>query len=103
MRRAIALAFLLATGCDEERVAPPRAPAPAPVTATPRRFEPVWKQEALEHQHEARDVFVRDGWVYVAGGGALGKVSKVRVADGSVAWSVPAESYQPSYPVSNGR
>ena len=68
------------------------------------RFEPLWKKGDLRHQHEATGVSVRDGWVYVAGGGGLdARVSKVRVVDGKVAWSVTAGSYQPSYPVSDGR
>jgi outer membrane protein assembly factor BamB len=72
------------------------------VTTFPR-LELLWRTDNLQHQFEAQAMSVREGWVYVAGGGAEGKVSKVNVADGTIAWSIPAETYQPAYPTSNGR
>lgn len=84
---------------------PVLAPAAGDEEGTPRyRLERVWANDELEHQPAAHDVCIRDGWAYIAGGGgSRSKVSKVRLADGEIAWSIPGGSYQPSHPVSNGR
>jgi outer membrane protein assembly factor BamB len=63
-----------------------------------------WQVKNLEHQPEANEVFHRDGFVYVGGGAPEGKVAKVKMETGAVAWSYDTnQTYQPSYPVSNGR
>jgi outer membrane protein assembly factor BamB len=63
-----------------------------------------WQNKTLRHQNEANGVFMKDGFVYVGGGAPDGKVSKVKISDGKVVWSSDTnQSYQPSYPVSNGR
>lgn len=65
---------------------------------------PNWQIKTLQHQNEANDVFMKNGFLYVGGGAPNGKVSKVKISDGSVVWSFETnQSYQPSYPVSNGR
>ena len=70
----------------------------------PYHFEPLWENKDLRHEPEATGVFARGGWLYLGGGGgSKARISKIRVADGKVAWSVKGGSYQPSYPVSDGR
>ena len=74
---------------------------PAPLV----RLAPLWSRGELQHESVALGLFARDGWVYVAGGhdeSGRGRASKVRIEDGTVAWSVKVETYQPSFPVSNG-
>lgn len=63
-----------------------------------------WENKALKHQSEAKDVFLRNGFLYLGGDAPRGKISKVDVSNGRVVWSVETrQSYQPSYPVSNSR
>jgi outer membrane protein assembly factor BamB len=63
-----------------------------------------WQVKDLQHQSEANEVFDRNGFIYIGGGAPKGKVAKVKMETGAVAWSYDTnQTYQPSYPVSNGR
>src|ERR1051325_7817536 len=58
----------------------------------------------LRHQYEARDCFATGGFLYVGTGGPEPRIAKLRLADGKPEWSqASAGTYQPSFPVSNGK
>lgn len=74
-----------------------------PLPGTPQ-ITAQWSMEELSHEPEARALFQHNGYVYIGMDGPEGRIAKVRVADGRTAWSIPThQSYQPSYPVSNGK
>ena len=92
---------IAATGAEVSRKLLPKPPE---TDKSHAKLSPVWEVKQLQHQFEATDVFTRNGFLYIGGGSPNGVVAKVKVSDGSVAWSVHTQqSYQPSYPVSNGR
>lgn len=102
----LALGLLLSSlsGCGSDRQGNAPAPAKPPGQAGSYALEPVWEQKLLAHQFEAYAVFTREGFIYVGSGGPEGQVSKVDMATGKTAWShKTGQSYQPSFPVSNGR
>src|SRR5262245_19149322 len=77
-----------------------------PSTSPRARFERLWSRDDVEHDPSALGLCDRDGWVYVSGGHderGRHRIAKVKASDGSVAWAVTGESYQPSFPVSDGR
>jgi outer membrane protein assembly factor BamB len=62
-----------------------------------------WSLTSVSHQPEAKGMYCSDEYAYVGSGGPSGVIEKVRLKDGSVIWSQKTETYQPSYPVSNGK
>lgn len=65
-------------------------------------LKPLWENKDIHHQIEAKGVFYTDQYIYTGQGGPEGRISKVNINNGSVIWSYKNQSYQPSYPVSNG-
>lgn len=84
----------------------PTSPQPASAQSVPRApsLELKWQKD-LSHQFEAGDCFVRDGHLYVGSGKVPARIIKLRLTDGQALWTHEVEnaSYQPSYPVSNGK
>ena len=84
----------------------PTPPQPASAQSVPRApsLELKWQKD-LSHQFEAGDCFVRDGHLYVGSGKVPARIIKLRLTDGHALWTHEVEnaSYQPSYPVSNGK
>lgn len=81
--------------------------APPSLSAGPGTvaLKQVWTRTDLKHQFEAQGIFA-DGHVYIGQGGPSpeARIAKVEMATGKVVWSYPTgNSYQPSYPVSNGK
>jgi outer membrane protein assembly factor BamB len=87
---AALLALLISTtACGDERSVP--------------RLTPVWRSE-FGQQYEAEGVCLLDGFIYVGTGGAASRIAKLSIATGEVQWTCePGQTYQPSYPVSNGK
>ncbi|HVW37150.1 MAG TPA: PQQ-binding-like beta-propeller repeat protein [Pirellulales bacterium] len=73
--------------------------------SAPPRLVKAWSSQ-LKQEYGADGVCVRDGFIYLGTGGAEPVIAKLRVADGAVQWSwreKGLDTYQPSYPVSNGK
>jgi outer membrane protein assembly factor BamB len=62
-----------------------------------------WSLPAVRHQPEAGGLYCDGEYAYTGSGGPAGVIAKVRLKDGAVLWSQKTETYQPSYPVSNGK
>jgi outer membrane protein assembly factor BamB len=102
MRRIAIISFVLMFACP--LMAADEKKTPSSASAVVPHLRRVWANQKLKHQSEARGIAQHDGWVYLAGGGAKGRISKLNMKTGNVAWTVKAEeSYQPSYPASNGK
>ncbi|HEV7405682.1 MAG TPA: PQQ-binding-like beta-propeller repeat protein [Chthoniobacteraceae bacterium] len=90
----IALVILAIAGCLWAAISPVE-PAYS--------LESRWAVNEYGHQPEAKSVFHRAGFVYTGGGAPEGRIAKVDLTTGKVAWTSPTgNSYQPSNPVSNG-
>ncbi len=68
-------------------------------------FSPSWQNKNLEHQFEATGLCYYKNFVYIGGASSSnGKITKISIIDGIISWSIDTnQSYQPSYPVSNGK
>lgn len=66
-------------------------------------LERQWAVKEFSHDPRATTVFHRENYLYTGGNAPEGKIAKVEIGTGAVAWSYPTgNSYQPSSPVSNG-
>ena len=89
------------------------AARPAPAAKAPGPDEEIksvalkhlWRRDDLGQEFAVQGVFAREGHVYIGQGGPPEKsqIDKVELATGKSVWSYPGGSYQPSYPVSNGK
>lgn len=75
--------------------------APANEPSVPQLVE-IWHAD-FGHQFEADGICVRDGFAYVGTGGQDARIAKLDIASGEVKWAYETrQTYQPSFPVSNG-
>jgi len=99
---ALATAFLMRIkGISAEPYARVHGEQP-PEATQESSLRPVWSLN-IGHDTAAGSIFSADGYLYVGAGEADGGISKVRLTDGNVMWTQKCSSYQPSYPVTNGK